>query len=225
MKRAIELFLSVPAPWALGTVFALTTAEAALFFGFVIPGEIAVVLGGVLASFDRVALWQALAAAIGGALIGDSIGFHVGRHFGGRWLEKRFPRKWGAVARWIARHGPMAVFLGRYSAFLRAAVPTAAGAARMRYRAFLFWNVVGGVTWATAFTLLGYLAGEGYEAALRWAHRGSLAALIVFVAVFLVWSGIRALRRRAHIPETVEQEELDEEAAQQDAETGRGGEA
>ncbi len=210
MRRAIEIFLSVRPAWALGTVFALTAAEAALFFGFVIPGEIAVVLGGVLASFHRLAFWQTLAAAISGAIIGDSIGFHVGRHFGSRWLERRFPHKWGAVARWIARNGPIAVFLGRYSAFLRAAVPTAAGAARMPYRAFLFWNVIGGVTWATGFTLLGFLAGEGYEAALEWVHRGSLAAAIVFLAFLLVLAGIRALRRRAHIPESAA-EELREE--------------
>jgi undecaprenyl-diphosphatase len=210
MKRAVEIFLSVPAPWALGAVFALSAAEAALFFGFVIPGEIAVVLGGVLASFDRVALWQTLAAAIGGAVIGDSIGFHVGRRFGSRWLERWFPVRWGAVARWLGRHGPMAVFLGRYSAFLRAAVPTAAGAARMPYRTFLFWNVAGGATWATGFTLLGFLAGEGYEAALRWAHRGSLAAFIMFLGALAVWGGLRVLRRRARIPETAE-EELREE--------------
>ena len=201
MSRLVELFLSVSPAWALAVVFALTAAEAALFFGFVVPGEIAVVLGGVLASFGRVPLWQTLAAAVSGAIIGDSVGFQVGRHFGSRWLEKRFPRKWGAVARWIAKNGPMAVFFGRYSAFLRAAVPTAAGAARMRYGAFLLWNVIGGLTWATAFTVLGFLAGEGYEQALKWAHRGSVAFLVILIALALLLTGIRALRRRAHIPE------------------------
>ncbi len=80
----------------------------------------------------------------------------------------------------------------------------------MPYGAFLFWNVIGGVTWATAFTLLGFLAGEGYEAVLEWVHRGSLAALIVLLASLLVVAGIRALRRRAHIPESAA-EELREE--------------
>jgi hypothetical protein len=78
VKRLIDLFLSVPPSWALRTVFLLTAAEAALFFGFVIPGEIAVVLGGVLASFGKIALWKAIAAAVGGAILGDSIGFQVG---------------------------------------------------------------------------------------------------------------------------------------------------
>jgi hypothetical protein len=48
MQRLIDLFFDIPAAWALGAVFFLTCAEASLFFGFVIPGEITVVLGGVL---------------------------------------------------------------------------------------------------------------------------------------------------------------------------------
>jgi membrane-associated protein len=197
MKRIVELFLAIPARWALAAVFVLTASEAALFFGFVIPGEIAAVLGGVLASLGRISLAGALAAAIAGAIVGDSIGFQIGRRYGSGWLERRFPRKWGTVSAWLLKHGPVAVFLGRYSAFLRAAVPTAAGAARLGYASFLLWNVVGGVTWATAFTLLGYLAGEGYEAALRWAHRGSVAALMVVAGFLAIIGGLRWLRRRA----------------------------
>jgi hypothetical protein len=66
MQRLIDLFFDVPAAWALGAVVFLTCAEASLFFGFVIPGEIAVVLGGVLASRGTVKLESAVAAAVGG---------------------------------------------------------------------------------------------------------------------------------------------------------------
>ena len=41
-------------PLAYLVVAALVFGETALFFGFVLPGEIAVVLGGVLASRGRV---------------------------------------------------------------------------------------------------------------------------------------------------------------------------
>lgn len=207
MKRLIDLFLSVPPSWALRTVFLLTAAEASLFFGFVIPGEIAVVLGGVLASFGKIALWKAIAVAVGGAIVGDSIGFQVGSRYGSRWLERRFPQKWRMVSDWLAGHGPTAIFFGRFSAFLRAAVPTAAGAARIPYRSFLLWNVVGGVTWGTGFTLLGFLAGAGYEVALKWAHRASLAMLIVVLFAFLVFALLRRLRRRKNMPDLFESEE------------------
>ena len=185
MQRLVDLFFSVPAAWALGAIFVLTCAEASLFFGFVIPGEIAVVLGGVLASRGTVRLGSVIAAAVGGAILGDLIGYSVGRRYGAALLERRFPKKWPPVRDWLARRGAPAVFFGRTTAFLRAVVPTAAGAAKMPLPRFLFWNVLGGVSWGAGFTLLGYVAGEGYETALHWAGRGSLALLILIAVVAL----------------------------------------
>jgi len=183
MEHWVDVFFGVPAAWALAVIFALTAAEASLFFGFVIPGEIAVVLGGVLASRGNVPLAGAATMAVAGAIVGDLIGFSIGRHFGAPLLEDRFPRQWPRVRAWIQRRGGTAVFLGRSTAFLRAVVPTAAGAARMMPLRFLFWNVVGGLVWGVGFTLLGYFAGEGYEAALAWAGRGSLGFLLLVVLI------------------------------------------
>jgi membrane-associated protein len=194
--RLAEILFQVPAAWALGGVFALTCAEAALFFGFVIPGEIAVVLGGVLASRGTVPLAATLAAAIGGAIVGDAIGFALGRRFGSAFLEKRFPRRWPLVSRWIQRRGGLAVFLGRSTAFLRAIVPTAAGAARMPAGRFFLWNILGGLSWGMAFTLVGYFAGEGYEAAMRAAGKGSAALFAVIVVLALLTWGKRVVVRR-----------------------------
>src|SRR5215471_3107836 len=183
MGQLVDLLFSVPAAWALAGVFLLTAAEASLFFGFVIPGEIAVVIGGVLASRDTVPLPSAMAAAVAGAVIGDLVGFAVGSHFGAPLLERRFPRHWPKLRAWIQRRGGPAVFLGRSTAFLRAIVPTAAGAAHMAFSRFLLWNVLGGVSWGVAFTLLGYFAGESYEVALHRLGRGSLGALLLIALI------------------------------------------
>jgi len=196
MERFTELFFAIPAPIALAAVFLLTCAEASLFFGFVIPGEIAVVLGGVLASRNTVPLPGVIAAAVGGAILGDFLGFSIGRRYGSAFLERRFPRRWPRVRVWIDKRGAPAVFFGRSTAFLRAVVPTAAGAARMSPWKFLLWNVIGGVTWGTGFALLGYFAGEGYKAALRWAGRGSIAMTILVVALFGAYLVKRWLDRR-----------------------------
>lgn len=80
IARFIDWFFSISASFAIVAVFLLTASEAALFFGFVIPGEIAVVLGGVLASRGNVSLRSVLAAAVLGAIVGDFIGFQIGRH-------------------------------------------------------------------------------------------------------------------------------------------------
>ncbi len=189
VPRFVHAFLGLPGPLMLAGVFLLAAAEAAIFFGFFIPGEIAVLLGGVLASRGAVPLGAAMAAGILGAIIGDFVGFQVGRRYGASLLDRYFPEKWPPVRTWLRRRGPPAVLIGRSTAFLRAIVPTAAGAAHMPTAQFLVWNVLGGVIWASTVTLIGYFAGEGYEAAIGLAGRGGAAILalvgIVALGLFL----------------------------------------
>jgi membrane-associated protein len=64
---------------ALVLLFMLPALEAPAFLGLVLPGELALLLGGVLAHQDRISLPAALAVGVGGALAGDSAGYWIGR--------------------------------------------------------------------------------------------------------------------------------------------------
>jgi membrane protein DedA with SNARE-associated domain len=84
--------------WAvLAVVFLAPALEASAFLGVVIPGEIAVLLGGVLAFEHRASLPAVLGAAVAGAIVGDSVGYLVGRRWGRRLLD-------GSVGRLVPRH-------------------------------------------------------------------------------------------------------------------------
>lgn len=189
--------------WAvLALVFALPALEASAFVGFVFPGEIAAILGGVAAYMGRAPLAGVVAAAVLGAIVGDSVGYAVGRRFGGPLLARLPDRivKPDHVERSkaaINRLGGKAVFVGRFTAALRVLVPGLCGMAHMPYRTFLVWNVAGGALWAGGSVLLGYAAGTGYRTLEHRITLGGaiLAALVVagLVAVLL----IRRWRRRA----------------------------
>src|SRR5438270_13296882 len=97
--------------------------ESSAFVGFLFPGEIAVLLGGVLASEGRVSLGAVIAVAIAGAVIGDTVGYAVGRRWGERILGGALRRfiKDHHVDRgkqYLARRGGRAVFFGRFTAAL-----------------------------------------------------------------------------------------------------------
>jgi membrane-associated protein len=178
---------------AYGLVGGLAFAEAALFVGFVLPGETAVLLGGVLANQHRVSLPVMIIVAVLAAIIGDSVGYEVGRHFGTRLLDSRiFERRRRGLERGqqaLRENGGRAVFLARFTAFLRAVMPGLAGAARMPYRRFLAFNAAGGLIWATGFTLLGYLVGAGYHTVENIAGRASeviLALVVLAVIIFVI---------------------------------------
>ncbi len=205
MTGFLHLLLNVPAPVVLAAVGGLVFGEAAVFLGFVLPGETAVLLGGFLASTGHVSAVALAVVVVVTAIVGDSVGYEVGRHFGPRMLESRPFRKHrkrveGARA-FLDGRGASAVFLGRFTAFLRAVVPGLAGLSGMRYRRFLAYNALGGVVWGVGCVVAGYLAGSSYQQVAQWLGRGGAAAAAAMALVALVVWRVRRHRRHPEEPE------------------------
>ena len=192
-----DTFLHLAGPLVLVAVFALPGLEASTLLGLVVPGELALVLGGVLAHQGRVPLWTAVGAGVAGAVVGDSVGYAIGQSVGERLLT-RLPRRLvepGQVERATAlvrRLGGRAVFVGRFTAALRALVPGLAGAAGVPYRTFAVYNVAGGMLWASGFVLLGFAAGPAWRTVERFAGQAGL----VLLGVILVGAAAAALFHR-----------------------------
>lgn len=198
MSRVAEQILHLHGAVGLVLVFALVALEASAFVGFLFPGEIACILGGVLAFQDRVSLAAAMAAAISGAIVGDSIGYAVGRRYGERLLSRLpsrllKPEHIEKSKAAVTRLGGKAVFVGRFTAALRVLVPGMCGMARMPYRTFAAYNVAGGFVWAGGSVLLGYLAGAGWR---KLDHALSLAGLTLLGVVAVVGLAAVVVRRR-----------------------------
>src|SRR6195952_1752536 len=178
----------------------LAFAEAAIFIGFVLPGETAVVLGGVLANQGKVSLPVMIVVVVLSAIVGDSVGYEVGRHYGDRVLRLKVLRKRAVAidkaAAYLRAKGGRAVFLGRFTAFLRAVMPGLAGTAQMHYPRFLAFNAAGGIVWGTGYVLLGYLAGASYAKIEKVAGRAS-TALVVVVVLALVGNALRLRRKES----------------------------
>jgi membrane protein DedA with SNARE-associated domain len=173
-------------------IAALVFGETAVFIGFVLPGEIAAILGGVLASRGHLSLPLVIVIVVAAAIIGPFIGYEIGRRMGDRLFRSRpLQRVQGGVDRTrsvLASRGGAAVLLGRFVAILRALMPAAAGAAQVRYRTFTLYNVLGGLIWGVGYVLLGYLAGSAYAAVERAVGTGLAIAIgVIVIAAIAVW--------------------------------------
>ncbi len=73
---------------ALGLIAALVFGETAIFLGFVLPGEAAVVLGGVLASRGHLSLPTLIAVVVVTAVTGPLVGYEVGRRLGRQVVQR-----------------------------------------------------------------------------------------------------------------------------------------
>jgi membrane protein DedA with SNARE-associated domain len=193
--------LSLHGPLVYALVAALAFGEAAVLMGFVLPGETAVILGGVIASQGNVNLAIMIVVAAAAAIAGDSVGYEVGRLIGPRLLSIRPLRRRQAgiekAREFVTRWGAWAVVLGRLTAFLRAVVPGLAGMGGMHYPRFLMANAIGGILWAAGFTLLGYFLGNTYKKVLStssWAAAGFVALVVIVLVGLRVRSYYRERR-------------------------------
>lgn len=195
-----DTLLQVHAPLAYLLVFAFAFLEGPLLLGFVVPGELATILGGALVRFGNADYLPMAIAASVGAAGGDSVGYWMGRWIGpwflrtrlGKWLERKH---FGKARKYLREKGAKAVIVGRFTAAFRVVIPGVCGISHMPYGRFVAANVVAGVLWGTAFVALGYVAGAAWDRASQLAGWGSMALLLIIVGGWILAKVIR--RRRA----------------------------
>src|ERR1700749_3390328 len=84
----------------------LEFSEAALLVGFVLPGEVALLVGGYFCRYGPLDLWLMFVVAVAGAIAGDSVGFELGKRFGPPLRRSRIGRRIGE-RRWAAVDGAL----------------------------------------------------------------------------------------------------------------------
>lgn len=199
VEQIVDAVLGLRGTWSYVVIGTLAFGEAAAFLGLVTPGEVAMVLGGVIASEGRASLPVMAGVAAAGAVVGDSVGYWLGRRFGSRLTE------WAPVARRFRRHisrtrsffqakGGRAVAIGRWASVAKAFVPFVAGAADMPYGRFLLFSVPSAALWAVTFVLLGFLAGRSWDLVRSYAGQAAFVLLLVIVfGLVLRWAARRVI--------------------------------
>jgi membrane-associated protein len=197
MNSLVTSILSAVPTWAVYvSVFVLPFLESSVLLGFVFPGETSLILGGVLAGRGQVSLAVVLVLGIVGAISGDTVGYAVGRRYGhaiqaSRLGQKLGDHRWVATHSFVQRHGAVAVFLGRFTAVLRAVVPGVAGMAHMPYKHFAAWNIAGGAVWTALIVVGSWTLGSVIGSYLGYAGYALVGVVIAAVGLHLV----RARRR------------------------------
>jgi membrane-associated protein len=169
--------------------------------GVPVPGETGLIAAAVLASQGKLSIELVIPIAALAAIVGDNIGYAIGRK-GGRWLLQRpgrfqYQRTQVLLTGepFFERHGPKAVFFGRFLLGLRIWASWLAGATRMRWRSFLIWNALGGSLWATGIGLAAYLLGRSAGSAVEAFGLYGLVAFLLAVGSVL-FAHRRSRRRR-----------------------------
>jgi membrane protein DedA with SNARE-associated domain len=176
-------------------VFGLVMLES---LGLPVPGETALIAAALYAgSTHNLDIGTVIVVAALAAIIGDNIGFAIGRYGGAKVLVRyghkvRLHEGRLRIGIWLFRHhGGKVVFWGRFVSVLRTYAAFLAGANRMPWPRFLFFNAAGGILWATAFGLGYYVFGDVLERLSTTIDIGLGVLGALTIAGFVVW-----LRRR-----------------------------
>ena len=210
-ERYVE---ALKAPGAMWTTFAavnlIVFTETGLLIGFLLPGDSLLVVTGIVA---RTAEWPMLPltlSLIACAVLGDTVGYWIGAKTGpaifNRPSSRFFKRDHLLAAKaYYERHGGKTIIIARFIPIIRTFVPVVAGAARMEYRTFLTFNVVGGVGWITSMLAIGYFLDDALKQVfgpefMIAKHVDKVVIVVVFLSVLpMITKGYRHWResRRA----------------------------
>jgi membrane-associated protein len=182
-------------------VCCIVFVETGLFVGFFLPGDSLLVTAGVFAYMGHLKLGWLLSLVWICAVAGDQLGYWIGRR-AGQALFKRddsllFKKKHLKKAHeFYSRYGGKTVVLARFVPIIRTFASPVAGIARMNYRRFVSYDVVGGFLWVWGMILLGYFLGSSIPNVDQHIH--IVIAIVVFVS--LLPAIIEAVRQRNHKP-------------------------
>ena len=156
---------------SLGFYFLLIVvfAETGLFFGFFLPGDYLLFMSGLLCStgtFD-ISIYTLVLSLIAAGILGNYTGYWFGYRTGPALFTKNnslfFKRRYVELAEeFYAKHGGMALVLGRFFPIIRTFAPIFAGVVKVDIKKFTIYNFLGSIAWVNTFTLTGYFLGRRY---------------------------------------------------------------
>ena len=202
LSDALISLIPTYGPWIIFGIVALESA------GLPLPGETILVAAALLAATTgQISIVVVVLASAGGAIVGDGIGYMVGRRFGlplirryGRYI--RLDENRLLIGRYLFfRYGNVVVFFGRFVAVLRMFAALLAGANGMPAGRFFFFNITGGVCWASLFGFGAYAVGaEIYtiSGTLSVISLGLFIATGFALSIFMRRNEV-TLRRRAEL--------------------------
>lgn len=159
--------------------------------GVPFPGEALLLAAAAWAAARNHSIEIVIAFGFAGATIGADLGYALG-YFGGRPFVERFgamlrlrPEHLARAELFFARHGDKAIVGARFVLGLRTWASMLAGMSRMPFWRFQVFSALGGLVWAIAIGVAGYVVGSNLsllEAIIRAIGIGGL----VFVAVIVL---------------------------------------
>lgn len=147
-----------------GLLFLIVFMETGFVITPFLPGDSLLFVSGALSGVQALNVWLVYPLFLVAAVLGDSLNYWIGNYIGPKVFESesRFIKKEYLIRthEFFDKHGGIAIVLARFVPIIRTFAPFVAGVAKMHYKQFALYNVVGAVLWVSLFTWTGYFFGN-----------------------------------------------------------------
>ena len=187
-------------------VFLLMTLESALI---PIPSEVTMPFAGSLVALGKFNFWAVIAVGTMGNLVGSLLAYWLG-WWGQEAVVRKLIIKYGKYLliseneydrseRWFRNHGEFVVFLSRVLPVLRTFISLPAGVAKMKFKKFIAYTVIGCFVWSYVLTQIGVMLGNNWSSLEGYFRKFDLAIVVVFVllVVWYIWHKLKHLRHQS----------------------------
>ena len=177
-------------------------AETGLAVGFFLPGDSLLVVAGLVWRAKQLNVALLLISLFVAAVVGDAVGYYTGLKLGPRIFKRDKslifrPSHLLKANEFYEKYGGKTIIIARFVPIVRTFAPIVAGAARMPYRRFVVYNVLGGFLWVFSMILAGYFLGGVVESAFGIKLEDHIEkVVIVVVALSLMPPVIEYLKAR-----------------------------
>jgi membrane-associated protein len=197
--------------WTYVILFLIIFLETGFVIFPFLPGDSLLFVCGAAAASGIMDLWWIFIAIVTGAVLGDTVNYWMGNFLGLHVFLERFPTlvKQEHIDRtyvFYEKFGGLTIFVARFVPVVRTFAPFLAGIGSMNYTRFLFYNVLGAVSWAFLVVLGGYYFGTFSIVKENMNVLIFLVFAVTGIAVFLLLAGIVSthLKKKKELPKNKE---------------------
>lgn len=143
-------------------VFLIIFVETGLVFAPFLPGDSLLFAAGAISASGMLNIFVLYFLLLLAAILGDSVNYSIGKYFGqkiisNQWVNYKYIEK---TKNFYSKYGNKTIVISRFMPIVRTFAPFVAGIAKMDYKKFLSYNILGSFLWVTIFLSLGFFFGN-----------------------------------------------------------------
>lgn len=196
--------------WTYLILFIIIFAETGFVVTPFLPGDSMLFAVGALVAGDNTGLniWFMLLILIAAAILGNSVNYQLGKYFGIKVFKENNKilklKYYHQSHEYFEKHGAKAIIFSRFLPIIRTIAPFVAGAARMSFGKFTYYNILGGIAWIASLLFAGYLLGK-----IPFVEKNfEVLVLIIAVGTFVpvIYAALKSLFSKKKVEDIIEEE-------------------